>query len=170
MASLLKNTASQNVTYCMIVASSGAASTTTSTSSITAFVTKDGVQAAAAGTFSYLGSGQWNYAPTQGETNATDVGIFVTMTSNIPCNLDFHTDDFTVVADAFLNRDMSVGSDSGTTTVRTVRQALRFLRNKWTVSSGTLTVYKEDDTTSSWTGTVTSDATAQPIVSSDPAG
>lgn len=73
-------------------------------------------------------------------------------------------------ADAILNRDMSVGTDSGSTTVRTVRQALRFLRNKWAISGGTLTVYKEDDATSSWTATVTTDGTAQPIVSNDPAG
>jgi hypothetical protein len=265
MASLLKNVASQNVTYCMIVASSGAASTSTSTSAITAFVTKDGTQASAGGTFTYLGSGQWNYAPTQSETNCTDMGLFVTMTSNIPCNLDFHTDivdangfksvnvvdiagttvstttgqlavnvvavnnvaatsvtavnanigmtqpvNFTgtgasalvkgdmvdiasaavstsvaqigvgvisvgatalsSIADGLLNRDMSLGVDSGSTSVRTPRQALRFLRNKFTVSSGTLTVYAEDDSTTSWTGSVTSSSAALPITGNDPAG
>jgi hypothetical protein len=41
------------------------------------------------------------------------------------------------VADAILNRDMSTGTDSGSTTVRTVRQALRFLRNKWSISGTT---------------------------------
>jgi hypothetical protein len=74
------------------------------------------------------------------------------------------------VADALLDRDMSTGTDSGSTTVRTVRQALRALRNKWAISSGTLTIYKEDDATSSWTAAVTGDATANPIVTSDPAG
>lgn len=73
-------------------------------------------------------------------------------------------------ADAFLNRDMSTGSDSGSTTVRTVRQALRFLRNKWAISAGTLTVYKEDDSTSSWTSVVSTDGAAEPIVGTDPAG
>lgn len=72
-------------------------------------------------------------------------------------------------ADALLNRDMSTGTDSGTATVRTVRQALRFLRNKWAVSGTTLTVYKEDDTTASWTGTVTTNASADPITANDPA-
>lgn len=73
------------------------------------------------------------------------------------------------IADAVLNRDMSTGTDSGSPTIRTMRQALRFLRNKWSVSGGTLTVYKEDDTTTSWTGAVTSDAGANPIISNDPA-
>jgi hypothetical protein len=74
------------------------------------------------------------------------------------------------VADALLNRDMSVGTDSGSSTFRTPRQALRFLRNKWAISGGTLTVYAEDDATASWTSTPTTDATALPIISNDPAG
>lgn len=73
-------------------------------------------------------------------------------------------------ADALLNRDMSTGTDSGSTTVRTVRQALRALRNKWALSGSTKTVYKEDDSTSSWTSTVSTDAGGVPIVGDDPAG
>lgn len=80
------------------------------------------------------------------------------------------TDAGTEIADAVLDRDMSVGTDSGTTTVRTVRQALRFLRNKWSISGSTLTVTKEDDTTSSWTSALTTDASAVPVTASDPAG
>ena len=76
----------------------------------------------------------------------------------------------TELADAFLNRDMATGTDSGSTTVRTVRQALRLNRNKVAISAGTMTVYKEDDATSSWTSAVTTDAAAEPIISSDPAG
>lgn len=74
------------------------------------------------------------------------------------------------IADGILDRDMSTGTDSGSTTVRTMRQALRFLRNKWSISGTTLTVYKEDDSTSSWSGTVTGSAGADPIVGNDPAG
>jgi len=51
---------------------------------------------------------------------------------------------------------------------RSLLNALRFLRNKWSVAAGTLTITKEDDATSAWTSTVTGDATANPIVSSDP--
>lgn len=74
------------------------------------------------------------------------------------------------IADAILDRDMSTGADSGSTTVRTPRQALRFLRNKWDIATGTLTVKKEDDSTTSWTAAMSTDAAAVPIIGSDPAG
>lgn len=72
------------------------------------------------------------------------------------------------IADAVLDRDMSAGTDSGSATVRTVRQALRFLRNFWSISGGTLTVKKEDDTTTSWTAAVTQTA-GNPVSKIDPA-
>jgi hypothetical protein len=75
----------------------------------------------------------------------------------------------TEIADAILDRDMSVGADNGSASVRTVRQALRFLRNKWSIAGATLTVTKEDDTTASWTSTITTSASADPVTASDPA-
>ena len=77
--------------------------------------------------------------------------------------------DHVVGADTILDRNMATGTDSGSPTVRTVRQALRFLRNKWSITAGTLTVTKEDDVTTSFTATVTTDAAAVPIVGNDPA-
>lgn len=68
-------------------------------------------------------------------------------------------------ADALLNRNIN-GGGNGT---RTVEEAFAFLRNRWTVSGGTLTVYDVDDTTPLWTGAITSDASAQPIVGNNPA-
>lgn len=68
-------------------------------------------------------------------------------------------------ADALLGRNVSGGSSSG----RTVKQALHVLRNKSAVAAGTLTVYDIDDTTSSWTAVVSSDAAADPITGIDPA-
>lgn len=76
------------------------------------------------------------------------------------------------IADSLLDRDMSVGTDSGSTSVRTPRQALRFLRNRFGfgAAGSTLTVYKEDDSTPSWTSIVTQSSDAIPITGSDPAG
>lgn len=79
------------------------------------------------------------------------------------------TDAVNEIAEGLLNYNLGTGTDSGSATVRTVRQALRFLRNKFTLSAGTLTVYKEDDTTASWTSAVTTDAAANPVTASDPA-
>jgi hypothetical protein len=68
-------------------------------------------------------------------------------------------------ADALLNRDMSAVSD---TEDRSPLNALRFLRNKWSISGTTLTVTKENDSTSAWTATVTAAPGADPISGSDP--
>ena len=74
------------------------------------------------------------------------------------------------IADGILDRDMATGTDSGSTTVRTVRQALRFIRNKWSISGSTMTVTKEDDATTSWTATLSTTAGADPVTAVDPAG
>lgn len=70
----------------------------------------------------------------------------------------------TSVADALLGRNIAGGSSAG----RLVKDSLAFLRNKWTVAGGVLTVYDTDDTTVLWTAAVGSDAAALPVVSSDP--
>ena len=66
-------------------------------------------------------------------------------------------------ADALIGRNIEGGSSTG----RTVAQALAFLRNKWTVSGGTLTVYAADDSTTSWTAAVTQTA-GDPVSAVDP--
>jgi hypothetical protein len=90
MASLQKNVSGQNFTFCLVNAASGAALVGASPS---IFITKDnGAQAAGGGTVTGAGNGQYNYAPTQAETNATDVGFLFTATNAVPVNIDFHTD------------------------------------------------------------------------------
>lgn len=69
------------------------------------------------------------------------------------------------IADSLLDRDMSVGTDSGTEIVRTVRQALRVLRNKVDIPNGK--VKKEDDATDSFTFAVTT-AAGNPVTVVDP--
>jgi len=71
-------------------------------------------------------------------------------------------------ADKLIRRNIAGGSDTG----RLVKDALRFNRNKVTIvpinaTSGTLTVYEEDDTTVAWTGTVTR-ASADALSAVDP--
>jgi hypothetical protein len=69
------------------------------------------------------------------------------------------------IADEILDRDIA-GGGSGNT--RNVRNALRGMRNKVQTVAGALTVFEEDDATPAWTGTVTRDATADPITVIDP--
>jgi len=68
-------------------------------------------------------------------------------------------------ADALLKRDWtSVAGEAS----RSVLNALRFLRNKWTIIGGTLSVKEEDDATEAWNSALTTNAAADPIVESDP--
>lgn len=132
-----------------------------------AFVTPTNLTAA------QIATGVWQDTTAGDFTTALSVGKSVmngvTLGTGLTVNA-LATAERASIADAILDRDMSTGTDSGSTTVRTARQALRFLRNKWAIAAGTLTVYKEDDATSSWTAVVTTDAAASPIVSNDPAG
>lgn len=77
---------------------------------------------------------------------------------------EYATDD--EVALALLKYDMSTVADEA---ARSPVNALRALRNKTVIGSGTITVYKENDSTEAWSGTATSDAGASPITSIDPA-
>lgn len=68
------------------------------------------------------------------------------------------------IADALLKRDLTAVSGEAS---RSPLNALRFLRNKWSISAGTLTVKKEDDSTTAWTGSVTTTA-GNPVSEIDP--
>lgn len=112
-----------------------------------------------------------------GASVSADVAAINSKTTNLPASpsavgsaMTLTSGERNSVADALLDRDMSTGADSGSTTVRTVRNALRFLRNKWSISGTTMTVCKEDDTTTAWTATLTATAGANPVTASDPAG
>src|ERR1041384_3414103 len=98
----------------------------------------------------------------------TNVTAIKAKTDNLPASPAAVSDIPTANAnaDALLKRDWTSVSGEA---ARSVLNALRFLRNKWSVSSGTLTITKEDDTTAAWTGAVTTDGTAQPITGNDPA-
>ena len=71
----------------------------------------------------------------------------------------------TTIADALLKRDWTAVSGEA---ARSVLNALRFLRNRWTVAGTVLTVRKEDDVASAWTSTMSTDASAMPVTGSDP--
>lgn len=97
----------------------------------------------------------------------TEVAAIKAKTDLIPASPAAVGDIPTAVenADALLGRNVSGGSSTG----RTVKQAFHFIRNKWVVAAGTLTVYDTDDSTSSWTATVTGTPGADPVTGNDPA-
>lgn len=174
-----KNVAGQVIGAQLVSKTDGSAVTAGTT---TVFVTGDGGTQATgtvgSGAATHEGNGFWTYAPSQAETNFDHVAFTFTNATAVPASPQIYTsfpqtaNAPTAVenADALLNRDMSTGTDSGSTTVRTVRQALRILRNKVSSAAGTMTVTKEDDSTASWTAALTTDPAAVPITAIDPAG
>lgn len=85
---LRKNVGSQVVTFNLVNATTGAALTG---ATVTTKVALDGTQSAGAGTVTELGTGQYKYVPTQGETNGASVGMSFTATNAIPVNLQCFT-------------------------------------------------------------------------------
>ena len=51
---------------------------------------------------------------------------------------------------------------------RSTLNAQRFLRNKWSITGSTVVVTEEDDATTAWEAVLTSNASADPVVGSDP--
>jgi hypothetical protein len=116
-------------------------------------------------------SGMYYLDLTSTEMNADTVAIIVKTSSSgakttpivIYPQKAGHTN---MIADDLLNRDMSAVSD---TNARTPLNAFRAIRNRWANDSGTLRVYKENDTTEAWTATLTGSAGANPLIESNPA-
>lgn len=85
----------------------------------------------------------------------------------------YHATDYLVAsvlsgstyADDFLGRTLTRGASGG----RTVGQALMALRNKVSISAGTLTVTSNNDTTTEWTATIATEAVTAIVTSIDPA-
>lgn len=69
------------------------------------------------------------------------------------------------IADEVLTRDWTEVTGVAS---RSVLNALRALRNRVTRSGATLTVYREDDSTTAYTAALTTDAGAEPVTSVDP--
>lgn len=65
------------------------------------------------------------------------------------------TDAVNEIADGLLDRNMATGADSGSSAVRTPRDALRALRNRVASDATQIYVYEEDDTTIKWRASIT---------------
>jgi hypothetical protein len=73
--------------------------------------------------------------------------------------LPMHVHSIEAIADGLLNRLLdSSGNSVDVFNERTVRSALRAMRNKVMVNNGTIAVYKEDDAVAAWEGTLSNTA------------
>lgn len=121
----------------------------------------------------------WDFSLTATEMQASQIMVSVADSATKAVEDDFFVIetvgtgqgllDHYKIADALLDRNMGTGTDSSSDSVRTPRSALRVIRNKWSITGGTVTFTKENDTTTSHTAALTTSAGASPIVASDPA-
>lgn len=115
-------------------------------------------------------SGMYYLDLTATEMTANTVAIIVKTTSSgaktTPIVIyPWEAGDANIIASDLLKLDLSTLSGEAS---RSVLNAVRFLRNKWSISGSTLTVTKEDDSSSAWTAALTATAGASPITASDP--
>lgn len=97
-----------------------------------------------------------------GVSSSTALIVTVSGVTDVPdqnIEIDLQT------VDLFFKRDLSAIAGEAS---RSLLNAIRILRNKFSISGATMTVYKEDDSTSAWTSTLTTDGAANPITASDP--
>lgn len=102
----------------------------------------------------------------------TEVAAIKAKTDNLPVNpaatgdaMTLTSGERTNIADEVLTRDWSEVNGEAS---RSLLNAGRFQRNKFTIVGDTLTVYKEDDVTVAWTATITK-TPGDPVSASDPA-
>jgi hypothetical protein len=129
---------------------------------------------------STIGLAVWNYVTrslTEGGSSLTAQQIWEYATRTITSlEEDVTTMDIdTAVAAAgvalasiLLHQDLGDGTNDVVFNERTVRSALRFLRNKWSISGTTLTVTTENDTTQAWQAQLTATEGADPVTGQDP--
>jgi len=85
-----KNTAGQYIYFALVSTTDGSAVTG---ASVTEYVSKDGgAQAAAGGTTTERGNGQYEFAPTAGDVNCDEGGFYFTASGAIPVSISFTTE------------------------------------------------------------------------------
>lgn len=162
---MYRNTAGQVIGAQMVSASDGSAFT----GSVTVYVTGDGgtqaVGSVGSGACTHEGNGFHSYAPAQAETDYSHVAFTFVGTGAVPVTVQVYPVELNNYADALLKRDMSAVTGEA---ARSPLNAFRYLRNKWSIAAGNLTVTKEDDTTVAWTATLTTSASAEAVTALDP--
>jgi hypothetical protein len=142
-------------------------------------ISKDGAAAATATnapTAVTMGSGaMWKLDLTSGEMTAKSVLVTV-----IDASTKAVEDQMLVIetygegqgeidsqhwADTLYKRDMSAITGEAS---RSFLNAMRFIRNKWSIAGVTMTVTKEDDIATAWTSTLITTSGAGVITSADP--
>jgi hypothetical protein len=144
-----RNVASQNIAAQLNSRTDGSPLTTT----VSVAVTKDGgTSTASAGTLTHKANGHWNYAPTQGETDAAHVAFQFTHATGVNQVVQVYP-TFPQTGDNYAllsGTQAEPGQGAPAATISPI-DALRYLykawRNKKDSSATTLQFYADDGTT-----------------------
>jgi hypothetical protein len=98
-------------------------------------------------------------------TLVADIWANATRTLSDKTGFALTAGEHTNIADALLKRDWTAVTGEA---ARSVLNALRFLRNKWSVSGTTLTVTEENDATVAWQADLSTTPGAEPVTGVDP--
>lgn len=166
-----KNVAGQKIGAQMIDASDGSDFEGTVTVYTNGDSDSQTLGSTGSGICTHEGNGFHSYEPSQAETDYDHASFTFTGSGAITATIQVYPIDQPTIAqehaDVLLDRDMAEGDDNSSDLIRTVRSALRVLRNKWGISGTTLTRYKEDDSTVNFTEELTTGA-ASPVTGSTP--
>ena len=114
----------------------------------------------------YQGRYRFDLPDTMFAAGADWVGLQVRATGALPFDVGYRLMSPAWWSDQALLRDWTAITAS--VPARSMLNALRFLRNRWDLTATTLSVKKEDDFTEAWTGTITTNASAEPVTGLDP--
>jgi hypothetical protein len=182
------NSANYPIGFMLVLKSDHITGATGKVGTLTLTVAKSGalVFVPAAGVVGEVGFGWYNWTPNAADRNALgELKFHVAEPSCDPYDEKYDIvsyDPFAAVslpvaernaiADAVLTRDwVATAAAVATIPARCLLQAMRLLRNKWSISptSGVLTVTTENDSTTAWQMQTQSQADADPIVGQIPA-
>lgn len=104
-----------------------------------------------------IASGRFVSIHFQGAADMAQLPLEIELTATDNQSASLSTAANAAIADKLLGRNLAGGADG----TRTVRDALRKLRNKTRTEDDEMTVYAEDDSTPAWTAIVTTEPVQQ---------
>jgi hypothetical protein len=97
------------------------------------------------------------------------VALQVSVAGTFGFDIPYRIQSAALIPDQIFKRDMSAVEAVTAAAGRSLLNAIRLLRNRWSTTPTAITVYKEDDATPAWTGALSTAVGAAQITSVDPA-
>jgi hypothetical protein len=97
------------------------------------------------------------------------VALQLSLAGSFGFDIPYRIQSAALIPDQIFKRDMSLVEAVSSAAGRSLLNAIRLLRNRWSTTPTAITVYKEDDSTPAWTGALSTAVGAAQITSVDPA-